>query len=116
MPIPLPQRGEIWWIELEPVRGHEQGGTRPGLVISNDIFNSSPAELVVIVPVTSKAKPIRSFLQIHPPEAGLRQTSYIICDQVRTISRSRLTKVNGRVSESTLKEVERRLKILMDLS
>lgn len=113
--MPQPLRGEIWRADLEPVRGHEQGGSRPALVISNDIFNHSPAGLVVIVPITSKARPIRSFLRVEPPEGGLKQTSYLICDQVRTIAKDRLGKCLGRISPQTLVEVEGRLKFLLDL-
>ena len=40
-----PQRGEVWRADLDPVRGHEQAGTRPILIISDDIFNNSPAQI-----------------------------------------------------------------------
>jgi mRNA interferase MazF len=110
-----PLRGEIWLIELEPVRGHEQGGVRPALVISNDTFNRSAADLVVIVPITTKQRPIRSFLRVNPPEGGLKQVSFIICDQVRTVSKSRLTKFFGRLPAGMLSEVEQRLKFLLDM-
>jgi mRNA interferase MazF len=110
-----PGRGEVWRVELDPVRGHEQGGSRPALVISNDIFNQSAADLVVVVPITTKGRPIRSFLQIDPPEGGLKQVSFIICDQVRTVARSRLTRCYGRISASALAEVELRIKFLLDL-
>jgi mRNA interferase MazF len=110
-----PLRGEVWRADFEPVRGHEQGRTRPALVISNDILNGSAAGLVTIIPITSKFRPIRSFLKIEPPEAGLPQTSYIICDQVRTIAKERLGKRFGVVSAPVLAEVERRLKFMLDL-
>ncbi len=110
-----PLRGEVWRVDFEPVRGHEQGRSRPALIISNDILNSSAAALVTVVPITTKARPIRSFLKIDPPEGGLPQTSYIICDQVRTVSRERLGKHSGAVSTYMLAEVERRVKFLLDL-
>src|SRR5438093_1386714 len=103
-------RGEVWRVDLDPVRGHEQGRIRPALVVSNDILNHGPAALVTIVPITTKARAIRSFLRIDPPEGGLPQTSYIICDQVRTISKERLAKRFGVVSASVLEEVDKRLK------
>ena len=49
------RRGEIWWVDLDPTRGHEQAGRRPALVLSVDAFNHGPAGLVVVVPVSSKA-------------------------------------------------------------
>lgn len=110
-----PRRGEVWWIDLEPVRGHEQGGTRPALIMSADLFNQSPSDLVVVIPITTKERKIRSFLLVHPPEAGLKQISYIICDQIRTVSRARLNRPVGKVSDKTMREVERRIKFLLDL-
>jgi len=111
-----PVRGDVWWVDFEPARGHEQGGTRPAVVVSNDIFNGSDAGLVVVVPLTTKARALRSFLRVEPPEGGLRQISFIICDQIRTLARSRLTRRTGALSARTLGEVERRLKILLDLA
>lgn len=107
-------RGEVWRVDFEPVRGHEQGRSRPALVISNNVLNSSAAGLVTVVPITTKSRPIRSFLKIEPPEGGLRQTSYLICDQVRTIAKERLGKKFGSVSPMVLAEVERRLKFMLD--
>lgn len=110
-----PSRGEVWRVDLEPVRGHEQGRLRPALVVSTDILNHGPANLVTVVPITTKGKPLRSFLRIDPPEGGLPQTSYIICDQLRTIAKERLSKRFGSVSPPVLSEVEERLKFLLDL-
>src|SRR5437763_16837121 len=93
-----PLRDEIWRVNLEPVRGHEQGRVRPALIVSNDIYNRGAIGLVTIVPITTKERPIRSFLRIEPPEGGLPQPSFVICDQVRTISKERLGKRFGSVS------------------
>lgn len=109
-------RGEIWRADLEPVRGHEQGRIRPVLIISNSTLNLGPSDLLTIVPLTTKARPLRAFLRVEPPEGGLSHTSYIICDQVRTITKERIGKRFGSVSPATLSEVERRLKFLLDLS
>ena len=109
-------RGEIWRADLEPVRGHEQGRVRPVLIISNNILNHGPSDLLTIVPLTTKARPLRAFLRIDPPEGGLSQTSYIICDQVRTITKERIGRRFGGISPRNLSEVERRLKFLLDLS
>src|SRR5438128_11466126 len=48
-----PIRGEVWLIDLNPVRGHEQAGRRPALVVSDDLFNQGPAGLVIVLPITS---------------------------------------------------------------
>ena len=110
-----PFRGEIWLADLNPVRGHDQAGKRPCLVVSVDLFNQSSAGLVIVLPVTTKSKGIRSHVCIDPPEAGIKETSYIKCEDVRSISTERLTSRWGAVSSHTLTEVEDRLRILMGL-
>ncbi|HUB25446.1 MAG TPA: type II toxin-antitoxin system PemK/MazF family toxin [Tepidisphaeraceae bacterium] len=112
---PIASRGEIWRVDLDPVRGHEQGRVRPALIISNNIFNHGSIDLVTVVPITSKGRPIRSWLRIDPPEGGVSQARFIICDQVRTISKDRLGKRFGTIRPATLAEVERRLRHLLDL-
>lgn len=113
---PTPLRGEVWRVDFDPIRGHEQGRARPALIISNDVLNRSPSGMVTVVPITTKYRPIRSFLKLEPPQGGLPQTSYIICDRVRTVSTERVGKRFGAVSAVVLAEVERRLKFLLDLS
>lgn len=110
-----PSRGEIWTVNLNPVKGHEQAGYRPGLIISVDTFNHGPAGLVVIVPITSKEKGIPFHVAINPPEGGVSKRSFIKCEGIRSVSIERLSKSLGKVSFETLKAVEYRLKILLDL-
>ena len=112
---PTPLRGEVWRVDFEPMKGHEQGRTRPALVLSNDISNASPSGLVTVVPITTKGRKLRSYLRIEPPGGGLQQTSFVICDQIRTISRLRLGKRFGTVSPKVLVEVETLIKFLLDL-
>ena len=110
-----PARGEVWLIDLDPIRGREQAGQRPALVVSVDLFNQGPAELVVVIPLTSKAKGVPLHVTVKPPEGGLRQVSYIKCEDVRSVSTSRLSKRLGKVSPKTLAEVEDRLRVLLGL-
>jgi len=113
--MPHPARGEIWGVEPSPVLGHEQGGQHPALVVSVDAFNAGPAELVVILPLTSKAKGIPFHIEIKPPEGGVKQLSYVKCEDVRSISRERLEERWGTVSDTTLLQIEDRLRILLNL-
>jgi mRNA interferase MazF len=110
-----PKRGEIWLADLSPVRGHEQSGRRPCLVISVDYFNQSPADLVIIVPVTAREKGIRSHVPIEPSKSGLKKDSFIKCEDVRSVSKQRLMHRIGKANQDTLSQVEDRLRILMDL-
>ena len=86
MSLPRPSRGEIWFLNLDPTQGREQAGSRPALVISVDAFNQGPADLVVVLPVTSVAKGIPFHVPVSPPEGGVRQPSFIKCEDVRSIS------------------------------
>ena len=110
---PLP--GEIWSIDLNPVRGHEQAGRRPCLVISDDIYNAGPAEKHIVVPVTSKNKRIPYHIEIVPPEGGLRLRSYLMCDDVRSVSRDRFEEKSGEVSARTMHAVTGGLRTLLSM-
>lgn len=108
-------RGEIWLASLDPTTGREQAGTRPTLVVSVDVFNDGAAELAVVIPITSKAKPIPLHVEVNPPEGGLTMTSYIKCEDIRSISTARLIRRLGKVSSQTMDVVEDRLRILLGL-
>jgi mRNA interferase MazF len=114
----LARRGEIWLADFDPARGHEQGRRRPALIISNDQFNSGAAELVIVVPFTTRERermPLR--VRVDPPEGGLRETSWGLCEAVRSISTRRLLEEEpwGVVSARTLAAVEYRVRTLLDL-
>jgi mRNA interferase MazF len=110
-----PKRGEFWLIDLSPVRGHEQSGRRPGLVISVDLFNQSPAELIIIIPVTTRKKEIRSHVLIEPSKSGLNKVSFIKCEDIQSVSKERLIHRLGKADQETLSQAEDKLRILMDL-
>lgn len=110
-----PSRGEIWFVDLNPVRGHEQAGKRPALVVSVDLFNSGPAGLVVVLPITTKDKGIPFHMEIYPPEGGLPEKSFIKCEDIRSISKERLLSLAGAVSLLTMAAVEDRIRILLNL-
>ena len=71
-----PTRGEIWFLNLDPTKGREQAGNRPALVVSVDLFNQGPAELVIVAPLTTKFKGVPFHVPITPPEGGLTQPSF----------------------------------------
>lgn len=110
-----PLRGEVWTIDLDPTKGREQAGKRPALVVSTNGFNKSPAELVVVLPITSKHKGIPWHVDLDPPEGGLTMTSFIKCEDVRSVAVERLQKRLGHVTNATMDEIEDRLRILLDL-
>ena len=113
--IDHPTRGEVWWVVLDPTRGREQAGSRPALVLSPNLLNTSAAGIVFVVPITSRDRGIRSHVSITPPEGGLTLPSYAMCEQLRVIAKERLRGRVGTVAPRTLAAVEDRLRILLDL-
>ncbi len=108
-----PSRGEIWLIDLNPVRGREQAGQRPCLIISVDLFNHGPAELIVILPITSKIKNIPFHVTLKPPEGHINVESFIKCEDIRSASRNRLVKKIGlEISAIEDKKEDKRLDTL----
>lgn len=110
-----PLRGEIWLVDLNPVKGHEQAGRRPGLVMSVDLFNKGPAGLVVVLPITTKAKGIPFHVETTDLNSGLARQSFIKCEDIRSISKERLIQKIGTVSPETMASVEDRIRILLQL-
>ena len=108
-----PNRGEIWSINFDPIVGREQAGTRPALILSVDKFNHGPAELVVVLPITSKDKKQPMHVPVTPPEGGLKLLSFIKCEDVRSVSLHRLRKFQGAVAVQTMRDVEQRIRILL---
>ncbi|MGC1207639.1 MAG: type II toxin-antitoxin system PemK/MazF family toxin, partial [Ornithinimicrobium sp.] len=79
-------RGEVYDVDLGQPVGHEPAFKRPAVVVSVDILNNGPGQLVIVVPVTSAAYGLRSHVEIEPGSSGLGHTSYARCDQLRVIS------------------------------
>ena len=101
------KRGDIYFADLDPVIGSEQGGTRPVLIIQNDLGNRfSPT--VIILPLTSKMgkAPLRTHVPILPPQGGVRKPSIILCEQVRTLEKSRLKGYRGHLPPDKMQRVE----------
>jgi len=110
-----PSRGEIWLVDLSPLRGHEPAGRRPALVISVDEFNHGPAGLVHVIPLTTREKGIPLHVEVRPPEGGLKHRSFVKCEDLRSVAKERLVEPWGRSSSTTLADVEDRLRILLGL-
>lgn len=116
MNTPTIHRQEVWLVNLNPPgKGKEIFGQRPALVISVDEVNNSPAELVIVAPITSIPRNIPSHIKIEPPEGGLKKQSFIKCDQIRTISKKRAIKCIGKISEKTMTGVEDAIRIVLSL-
>lgn len=111
-----PLRGEIWSANLDPTLGHEQAGNRPVLIVSTNLFNKGPAELVMVLPITRTNRGIPAHVAVNPPEGGLSARSFILCDGIRSISKRRLgPHAWGSISTQTIAKVEEYLRLLLEL-
>jgi mRNA interferase MazF len=110
------RRGEVWLADLEPTRGREQAGERPVLIVSTDPFNQGSAQLVIVVPFTTRQRGLGVHVEVRPPEGGLREVSFAMCEQVRSLAIDRLgPQPFGRVPVAVLRAVEDRLRLLLEL-
>lgn len=110
----MPQRGEIWWVNLDPVVGHEQAGIRPALIISSDRFNALAHGLCMVLPITTThAHEISTHIPVPAPP--MPQASMILCEQLRTVSVDRLKTLVGRVEPALLDKVSRVLRLILVL-
>ncbi len=97
-------RGEIRWADLNPVRGHEQAGQRPVLILSQDVFNERSGT-VIAVALTSQAQRAGFPLTLELHTKGLPKKSWVKISQIRTLAVERIGKKIGKVSPEDLAQV-----------
>ena len=122
------RRGEIYWVEFDPVKGSEQGGLRPALVIQNDVGNRySPTTIVVAITRTTPDRPYPFVVVIEPTESGLPEKSVVNCAQIATIHQAgpaarlraprgeREVRAIGRLDAAKMIQVDRALEFSLGL-
>ncbi|MFI5182584.1 MAG: type II toxin-antitoxin system PemK/MazF family toxin [Thermoanaerobaculia bacterium] len=97
-------RGDLYWADLNPVRGHEQAGSRPILVLSHEVFNERSGT-VIAVAITSQEPRAGFPLTLELTSIGLPKRSWVKVSQVRTLSTERLGRRIGRVAPEELEQV-----------
>ncbi len=110
------KRGDIFYGDLSPVIGSEQGGIRPVLIVQNDIGNKySPT--VIVAAITSqinKAK-LPTHIELNAEEYGITKESVILLEQIRTIDKKRLKERVGHLSDELMKQVDTALQVSFGL-
>lgn len=110
-------RGEIYYANLSPVVGSEQGGMRPVLIVQNDVGNKhSPT--TIVVPITScliKNK-LPTHVSLGSGEGGLQSDSVVLCEQVRVIDKTRLIDNIGILTKNRMTEIDNALRISVGLA
>ena len=105
------RKGELWNVEIPATNGHEQGGSRPAIVLSE-----GEAGIAVIVPFTSKLQSLRYryTVEVAPSKQnGLKVTSVALVFQLRAIDSKRLKEKTGVLESKTMKEIEEQIRLLL---
>ncbi len=111
------RRGELYYADLSPVVGSEQGGIRPVLVVQNDIGNKySPT--VIAAAVTSKLNKARlpTHIELNAATYGLQRDSVVLLEQIRTLDKRRLKERIGMIEAVTMQRVDAALLISLGFS
>ena len=109
------RRGDIYTVDLEPVRGSEQGKVRPALVIQNDVGNQYSPTVIVAAITSGTHRKFDVNVLVKAPEGGLNNDSLILLNQIRTVDKARLGRYWGRVSTQTMAEVNEAIQISLGL-
>ena len=105
------ERGQIWWVRLDPTVGAEIKKTRPCVILTVEAV-SRARRTVTVLPFSTSAMP-RPPLAVALPSAGAQAVA--VCDQLRTVDKSRLTRQFGRLSEPDLRAVEDGVRAVLGL-
>ena len=101
---PAYRRGEVYWTQLDPVRGREQAKTRPCAVLSDTLINQHRGT-VVVIPLTTTPRPAHPPLLVATPSMGLNAKART--EHIRAVDKSRLGRLEGTLSEQDMEELGR---------
>ncbi|HXC25709.1 MAG TPA: type II toxin-antitoxin system PemK/MazF family toxin [Gemmatimonadaceae bacterium] len=110
-----PSRGEIWQVNLSPSVGRETNKVRPALILSVNALNHGPAELVIVVPISTVDKGIATHVRVRSGEGGQTEDAFIKCEEVKSISTERLVRKRGTAHPATLAKAIDTVKILLGI-
>jgi len=109
-------RGTVVLVDLEPTQGHEQQGTRPCVVVSDEAVNSNQRfPLIAVVPVTGTPAQGALYPDLAPEASGLTKPSTALVDQVRSIDKQRIRRRYGQVSAAELEAINKGLCLYLGL-
>lgn len=113
-----PFRGEIYWVDWNPARGSEQSRERPALVVGTDAANQNPNyNNTIVAALTTKGRQVPTHVAVSPsPLNGLKQPSFVKCEQLMTIDKSRLLTRIGTLDAQHMASVEASIKKALDLA
>lgn len=110
------KRGQVYYADLRPVIGSEQGGVRPVVIIQNDTGNLHSPTVIVAMMTTQKKANLPTHIDVSEEDYCLSQNTTILLEQLRTIDKSRLGSFVGRLSENTIQKIDEALHISLALN
>ncbi len=110
------RRGDIYYADLSPVVGSEQGGIRPVLIVQNDVGNRfSPTVIAAAITSQKDKTKLPTHIQLESTNSKLAKDSIILLEQIRTLDKRRLKEHMGRLDESSMNQVDQALQISFGL-
>ena len=110
------RRGEIYYADLSPVVGSEQGGVRPVLIVQNDVGNKhSPTVIAAAITSQREKAKLPTHIELDSKNCGLSKDSVVLLEQIRTIDKRRLREKMGTLDASSMSQVNKALSISFGL-
>ena len=111
------KRGDIYYADLSPVVGSEQGGVRPVLIVQNDVGNKySPTVIAAAITSQREKTKLPTHIRVDADESGLAKDSIVLLEQIRTIDKQRLKERMGRLDMGSMNMVDRALSVSFGLN
>ena len=110
------RRGDIYYADLSPVVGSEQGGMRPVLIVQNDVGNKhSPTVIAAAITSQKYKNSMPTHISVRAGNCGLQKDSIVLLEQVRTIDKQRLKEKMGNLTQSEMDRINRALSVSFGL-
>lgn len=110
------KRGDIYYADLSPVVGSEQGGVRPVLIVQNDVGNKySPTVIAAAITSQREKAKLPTHIEVQAESCGLSKNSVVLLEQIRTIDKKRLKEHMGTLDDNSMNKINRALSISFGL-
>jgi mRNA interferase MazF len=111
------KRGEVFYADLSPVVGSEQGGLRPVLIVQNDVGNKySPTVIAAAITSRQDKSSLPTHISVGAQSCGLQKDSVVLLEQVRTIDKRRLKEKMGELDDRSMQQVNQALQVSFGLN
>ncbi len=111
------KRGEIYYADLSPVVGSEQGGIRPVLIVQNDVGNKfSPTVIAAAITSQRFKTDLPTHIQVNADNCGLAKDSIVLLEQVRTLDKKRLREKMGNLNKNDMYKIDKALSVSFGLT